>query len=151
MRNHLGHLIRWSVNILLLPHCSIHCNEWRKMRQILDNLCPITHYGMVVKSWNIVGNNRRVTVQKYHQATDTLSGLFFKVYAKNRFSFVKMQEEPWGIEQISILSQIDLKIALIAIAGFKYTTYEATCALTGLLYEILAKNWFLDYFKVLTF
>ena len=68
------------------------------------------------------------------------------IKAKNRFSFLKMQRGGGDeLGKFSYLGQIYLKIALKwpQWPGL-YTTYEVTCTLTGLLYEILAKNQFFD-------
>ena len=68
------------------------------------------------------------------------------IKAKNRFSFLKMQRGADELGKFSYLGQIYLKIALKwpQWPGL-YTTYEVTCTLTGLLYEILAKNQFFDW------
>ena len=59
----------------------------------------------------MVENNRRVNIHIYYEATDTLRGLFFKIWANNRFSFLKMQGGPDELGKFSSLGQIDLKIA----------------------------------------
>ena len=63
------------------------------------------------------------------------------MYAKNRFSFPKMQGGPDKLGKFSYLGQIALEIAYKGPQrpGL-YTNYEAKCTLTGFLYDILAKK-----------
>ena len=107
------------------------------------NFRPATHYGMVIKRRNIAEINRRVNIHTYYEATDTLRGLFFKIWANNTFLFVNMH---YARGQIFILTSDRLgnSVKWPQWPGL-YTTYEATCTLTGLLYEILAKNRFFDW------
>ena len=73
---------------------------------------PVTHYGMVIKSWNVAENNRRVIIPTYYEATDTLRGLFLRfgpISSDIRFS--KCNSGPGELSKFSYLDQIDLKIA----------------------------------------
>ena len=70
---------------------------------VRHNFRPVTHYGMVIKRWNIAENNT------YYEATDTLGDLFFKIWANDRFSSLKMQGGPDELGNFSYLGQRDLK------------------------------------------
>ena len=75
---------------------------------------PVTHYGVVIKRCKIAENNRRANIHTYYEATDTFRGLFFKIWANNRFSSLKMQGGPDELGKFSYFGQIDLKMTGMA-------------------------------------
>ena len=87
---------------------------------------PVTHYGMVIKRWNIAENNRRFDIQTYYEATDTFNDSFFKIWAKNRFSFLKMQGGPRWIGEIFILrsARLENSVKMTATARFIYNLWS---------------------------
>ena len=66
------------------------------------------------------GKNRRVNIHTYYIATDTFRRLFFKIWAKKRFSFLKMQGGPRRIGQIFILrsDRLENSVKMTAMARF---------------------------------
>ena len=90
------------------------------------NFRPVTHYGMVIKRWNIAENNRRVNIHTYYEATDTFRDLFFKIWANNRFSFLKMQGGPRRIGKIFILrsDRLENSVKMTAMARFIYNLWS---------------------------
>ena len=81
-----------GTRILPLLHWPFCCNECSKFLAYFGhNFRPVTHYGMVIKRWNIAENNRRVNSHTCYEATDTFRGLFFKIWANNWFLFLRMQ------------------------------------------------------------
>ena len=91
------------------------------------NFCPVTYYGMVIKRWNIAESNHRVDIHTYYEATDTFRGLFFKIWAKSIFSFLKMQ-----VRQILILTsdKLENSMRMTAMARFIFN-----------LWSIMNPNW----------
>ena len=67
---------------------------------------------MVINRWIIAQNNRKINIYTFYEAADTFRGLFFKIWANKKFSFLKMQGGGGDeLGKFSYLGQIDLNIA----------------------------------------
>ena len=89
------------------------CNKCSKMWQIFDLFWAPLSPSHTLWDGHKEVKYCRVNIQTYYEAMDTLRGLFFKIWAKNRFSALKMQGRG-GHDKLGkflCLGQIDLKIA----------------------------------------
>ena len=80
-------------------------------------------------------NNCRVNIQTYHEAADTFSGLFFKIWVKNQI-FISQNAGGAPASWQNFIPRSDRhvnSIKMTAMTSFivLYTAYEATCTLTG--------------------
>ena len=114
------------------------------------NFFPVTHCRMVIKRWNIAENNRRVNIHTYYEATDTFRDLFFKIWANNRFSFLKMQGGPRRIGKIFILrsDRLENSVKMTAMARFIYNLWSNMYP-NWLTLRDISKKWSLVRFKAL--
>ena len=53
------------------------------------NFCQVTHYGMILKRWNIAENNCMVNIHIYNEATDSLEAYFLRFGPKTDFHLSK--------------------------------------------------------------